>query len=683
MDRPNKRCSLGSPALEQLEPRLLLSVPPLQSVQAWTETVGSDTYVKAKVYDPVGDAWQEQSYRYDGTFCQWTISGLKWSDGVVVWKAENSFTDNREVSVNYALYDPNSGGWDRGMDRYTWSAIADTSYWALSEPSVSDGVVAWKAEKSAPLEGIDSIGYAVYDPESVGWRASATSYTWSTVAPGYWWEVTSPVVDQGLVAWQAQRIGSTLPRIDLVHYTLFDPSDTAWHHGENSYQWSDLPRWEISNLDISDCAVKFTATQGGHTENRVRGYDFTSGWYEGSTIPMAWFHADPTSGPAPLTTWLWDESIGGIVWTWVFGDGGISLSRSTQHLFTCPRTYTVTLYVSSLAGNDSTANTVTAIGYSPPVQAADPLLEQAIRTRIRKPSDDLTECDLASVTYLDASNLGISDLGGIEHCTELRTLSLQGNELSSDDLVSLSGLTKLVSLDLADNDITDAGLARIAGLTSLRSLSLSGNRITDARLTHLAGMTGLETLDLSGNRIAGAGLVHLAGMASLKTLGLEDNEITDAGLVHLAGLASVTDLNLSENRITGSGLVHVASMSSLGSLVLARNQITDAGLAHLAGRTDLTWLVLSVNRITDAGLEHLAGMSSLRFLSLEVNDITDAGLAHLEGMTSLTYLLLDHNRITDKGLVYLEGLDSLGWLTLGGNQITDAGLAQLASIVDL
>ena len=68
------------------------------------------------------------------------------------------------------------------------------------------------------------------------------------------------------------------------------------------------------------------------------------------------------------------------------------------------------------------------------VNFPDPNLEAAIREAINKPEGPITDEDLAGLTELDASNRGISDLTGIEHCINLQWLDLRGNQITDISL---------------------------------------------------------------------------------------------------------------------------------------------------------------------------------------------------------------------------------------------------------
>jgi PKD repeat protein len=87
--------------------------------------------------------------------------------------------------------------------------------------------------------------------------------------------------------------------------------------------------------------------------------------------PTAAFSGTPTSGDAPLTVQLTDESAPGTssitAWSWNFGDGGTSTSTSPSHIYTVPGTYTVELTVSTADGTDSETKASYVQVSTPPV----------------------------------------------------------------------------------------------------------------------------------------------------------------------------------------------------------------------------------------------------------------------------------------------------------------------------
>ena len=105
------------------------------------------------------------------------------------------------------------------------------------------------------------------------------------------------------------------------------------------------------------------------------------------------------------------------------------------------------------------------------------------------------ETQMRELTALNAEDLGISDLTGLEHATHLRQLDLSGNRIT--DVSLLAGLTHLRVLNLEGNEIRD--LSPLSGLKHLTHLNLKGNAIVD--ISPLVDLPALAVLNLEGNEI--------------------------------------------------------------------------------------------------------------------------------------------------------------------------------------
>jgi len=288
-----------------------------------------------------------------------------------------------------------------------------------------------------------------------------------------------------------------------------------------------------------------------------------------------------------------------------------------------------------------------ALGMSPaPVEAqtvnfADSNLEVAIREAIGKPTGTIDGSDLQDLTELQATNRGISDLSGIQHCINLQQLWLGGNQIVS--LQPLSSLTALQHLYLWDNLISS--------------------------LTPLSGLGNLTILDVAQNHLDS--LQPLMSLTSLSELGLEHNLISD--LQPLAALSRLQMLGLSFNAITD--LAPLAGLTELHYLSLWSNDIVH--LQPLANLANLRFLDISANSISD--LLPLAGLPLLQYLYAAQNSVSD--LSPLSGLHSLDQIDLGHNMIADPShLVANSGLDvddvvilDRNWLVLGTD--TSAGIA--------
>ena len=190
------------------------------------------------------------------------------------------------------------------------------------------------------------------------------------------------------------------------------------------------------------------------------------------------------------------------------GSGRLSATTATTdtagkaqaHLTLKQTTGTTTVRVTVAEITEFVQFTATAIPLSFPVTIRDANLHARIAETLGKPLDEtLTAADMLTLTKLTANNVNIRDLTGLQHASNLITLSLDNNDLF--DVTPLMGLPRLTGLSLNNNRIWD--VAPLAVLTQLKTLSLRNNSILNASplvgLTHLKDAANRRGLDLRDN----------------------------------------------------------------------------------------------------------------------------------------------------------------------------------------
>jgi Leucine-rich repeat (LRR) protein len=196
----------------------------------------------------------------------------------------------------------------------------------------------------------------------------------------------------------------------------------------------------------------------------------------------------------------------------------------------------------------------------------DKNLDKAVRAQVFEKRDndqELTEDDLRKVFEVKGNGMGITDLAGLEKCTNL------------------------LLVDLARNEISD--VSPLKELTGLQSLNLSGNKISD--ITPLAGLTALQHVELEDNQIDN--VEPLKGMAKLASLYLSGNKITDC--TPIGELKKLASLDLSRNLLKSAAPLE--TLERLGVLTLSDNEIDD--LAPLCKHPPRSMLIVERNKITD------------------------------------------------------------------------------------
>ncbi len=264
---------------------------------------------------------------------------------------------------------------------------------------------------------------------------------------------------------------------------------------------------------------------------------------------------------------------------------------------------------------------------------------------------------MRGLTILNAAQLGITDLTGLEYATHLRSLAVGGNRIR--DLTPLANLTGLRALYIGGNAISD--INPLAHLTNLRRLGMDRNQVAD--ITVLAGLVNLTYLRLAGNPIA-----NPCPLESLPNL--RDVDIEIPSLIPDPNLRAAVRTALG---IEASACITTEAMRDLTTLNAARLRIRD--LTGLEYATNLTHLYIGGNLISD--IAPLAGLTHLRVLSVGGNEISD--LTALSSLRRLTELSIANNMVSD--LSPLGNVRSLKRLEARRNSISD--ISVLAGLVNL
>lgn len=261
----------------------------------------------------------------------------------------------------------------------------------------------------------------------------------------------------------------------------------------------------------------------------------------------------------------------------------------------------------------------------------DKNLEREIRIALDKREGNLTDIDLRKLLRFSAPAKDISNLTGMEYCSNLTYLDLTGNSISNVSVLNQ--------------------------ITKINALYLGGNAISDA--TPLQQLNGLVVLDLHANQLNSVEGVQY--LTSLMGLYLHDNMISDVS--KLKWLRELRVLTLGNNQISDIGVLD--NFSNLLSVDVGSNQISD--LSPLAGLSELVRLGVADNSIES--LTPLSGLANLEHLDLSSNHIQN--LDPLAPLSEIVTLYLDNNGITNVNA--LAGLPNLNVLTLRNNKISDLG----------
>ncbi|XZL83985.1 leucine-rich repeat domain-containing protein (plasmid) [Clostridium perfringens] len=100
-----------------------------------------------------------------------------------------------------------------------------------------------------------------------------------------------------------------------------------------------------------------------------------------------------------------------------------------------------------------------------------------------------------NLKYLQLQNQNISNINGLSKCKYLKLINLSNNNIN--DLNQLNDLTNLSTLWIESNGISD--ISQLKTLTNLQNVSLSYNNISD--ISPLETLTNLKDVNLNNNKI--------------------------------------------------------------------------------------------------------------------------------------------------------------------------------------
>lgn len=123
----------------------------------------------------------------------------------------------------------------------------------------------------------------------------------------------------------------------------------------------------------------------------------------------------------------------------------------------------------------------------------DSKLESALKSILKVST--VTVAKMETLTDLDLSGKGITDLTGLEKAKNLKTLSLRNNQVA--DLSAVASMTLLETLDVCGNQVVS--LTPLSGLSNLRVLQLTDNKVAD--LTPVAQLKMLQFLFCERNAL--------------------------------------------------------------------------------------------------------------------------------------------------------------------------------------
>lgn len=268
----------------------------------------------------------------------------------------------------------------------------------------------------------------------------------------------------------------------------------------------------------------------------------------------------------------------------------------------------------------------------------------------------LSDMEVKNTEEINIPALEISDLTGIEHFTDLKTLICYNNLLTTLDV---SKNIQLETLNCNANYLTDLDLSNNVKLVTLRcgSYSSVAEELWENDIPTVK-KNSLTALDLTNN-------------TALKELMCDCNELTS---IDLSKNTALTDLSFCDNRLTSLDLTNNTELKSLNCSGI--RYFTDGVSWHQNGN-QLTNIDLSKN----TKLEYVNfNYNQLKSIDLSNNTALVEAYFYLNGLTSIKFgentalalLNCEENSLTS---VDLTALTALREASFNSNQLSSIDLS--------
>ncbi|MBR0493400.1 MAG: leucine-rich repeat domain-containing protein [Muribaculaceae bacterium] len=273
------------------------------------------------------------------------------------------------------------------------------------------------------------------------------------------------------------------------------------------------------------------------------------------------------------------------------------------------------------------------------------------------PSGTITTAQLNARTELILEYKGISNMTGVQYFTQLKKLSLYGNNLTS---INVRALTKLTYLNLGKNKLTSIN---VDNNTALEQLYLQSNQLTSVTVEFLSDLRtlwvsqnpNLTNLECACNDLSNFDIYNCTALQNLSCF----NNPHLNTIYNLESCTALTHLDCEDCAITE--LPGVANMTNLQTLWACNNQLTSLNVSNLSqlkklnvsGNTSLTELDCSECNLT---LLDVTGCTALSFLNCNYNQLTDLDIS---GCTGLELISAHSNQIASMNVSNCPNLKTM------------------------
>ena len=270
----------------------------------------------------------------------------------------------------------------------------------------------------------------------------------------------------------------------------------------------------------------------------------------------------------------------------------------------------------------------------------DPVFCEYVKQFDADKNASFSDEEISKITYCLVSNMGITNLKGIELFPELSGLHCDQNKLVSLDV---SKNPKLQSLWCEDNQLTALNLSNNK---SLNDLNCSNNSLQEMDLSQNTKLTSFSCMN---NKLTA---LDLSNHSLLKSVDIRDNQVKTLSLNNCGELLS---LICPGNQITS---INLKDSPKLSSLICDQNKLTELDVSQ---NPHLEVLWCSENQLQILNLKQNVKLKSLTCFKnkLSVLDVSSNPL--------LEVIFCSENQLTK---IDLQGTSKITDLTCFNNNLT-------------
>ena len=304
-------------------------------------------------------------------------------------------------------------------------------------------------------------------------------------------------------------------------------TDWLWDFGDTATSTDQHPNHTYTQAGVYSVALTVTTADGADTATETAYITVDGG-------PVAAFTAEPNSGAPPLTVQFTDASEAGVSpitdWHWDFGDGDTSDEPNPQHEYTDPGLRTVSLTVTTDAGNDTTSDLINIGGPTPGFLADVTFGYEALTVQFA----DASEPGVSPITdwRWDFGDDGISDEPNPSHLyagpgvytVSLTVTTAVGSVTEVKE--RLIRVYRLFYADKANASGIEDGTSWATAFTELQDAVDAAHAAGPGEIWVAAGVYDEARADASGALVLREG-VHLYGGFDKSEVGRDDRSWAD------------------------------------------------------------------------------------------------------------------------------------------------------------